>query len=577
MSSEGVTVMPYGPLPRGASNASISPVAGSRRPIDAARAGEPQDPVLVEDAGVRPQLAEAGRHREDVDVEVARGDADDRVGALVGHPGGAVRSGDHAVRRRAAREVDLVDLAGRRIEPAESPVPLARVPDAPVRGGSDVVRMGAIRHAVGLGGERQLADGHRGAGEASVVAAGSGGGSGHRGRGGATRASVRVRRACTQPVEACGSGVELAAGWQATTRLAARRSGARRVAGRMAIMVFDTSSPRRWLQPRAGGRPLRPTCRRFEGRTTARGRARSRAMSSPRPRAARPCRRRPARASGRPRPRCSTLPSRTSTDSRTGNVHSIGPGSDWKRVIPTYESSPATSTCVCPPTSGSATQASAWRLDTKTPGWISDQARRRSISALIAGTTVAEVADDRVVRDGHDRRVGVRVDREDPLRGLAADDVLDRAADAAGDVQVRRDAEPGLADLVRVRPPAEARHDARAADGAAEQRRRAPPACSNPSAEPDAAAAADDDLCLGERDAGRGLRLAPDDPATRSAGSSSGSKLVTVGAGALLVPTSTRDGVRRHGEQPDRRVERRVLEQAAGPALAHEPPRTHRA
>ena len=52
------------------------------------------------------------------------------------------------------------------------------------------------------------------------------------------------------------------------------------------------------------------------------------------------------------------------------------------------------------------------------------------------------------------------------LGRLAADDVLDRPADPAGDVQVRRDPRPGLADLHRVGSPAGARHDPRDADGA---------------------------------------------------------------------------------------------------------------
>src|SRR5207253_5891871 len=51
----------------------------------------------------------------------------------------------------------------------------------------------------------------------------------------------------------------------------------------------------------------------------------------------------------------------------------------------------------------------------------------------------------------------------------AADHVLDRTADPARDVEVRRDPGPGLADLVAVRPPAEAGHSPRAANRAAEQ------------------------------------------------------------------------------------------------------------
>ena len=84
---------------------------------------------------------------------------------------------------------------------------------------------------------------------------------------------------------------------------------------------------------------------------------------------------------------------------------------------------------------------------------------------------LAEVADHRIVRPRDDRRIRILVDREDPLRSLAADHVLDRAADAARDVELRRDARAGLADLVGVRAPAEVRHDARAADRAAEERR----------------------------------------------------------------------------------------------------------
>ena len=118
---------------------------------------------------------------------------------------------------------------------------------------------------------------------------------------------------------------------------------------------------------------------------------------------------------------------------------------------------------------------------------------------------LGQVADHGVVGAGEDRRLGVGVDREDLLRALAAGDVLGGAADAAGDVEVGRDLRAGLADLVGVRAPAGARHDARAADRA----RRAGPASSSRIAEAlgraDAAAAADDDLRLGERDAGRRL------------------------------------------------------------------------
>src|SRR5207244_11911301 len=61
------------------------------------------------------------------------------------------------------------------------------------------------------------------------------------------------------------------------------------------------------------------------------------------------------------------------------------------------------------------------------------------------------------------------LDHEDPLGGLATDDVLDRAADAARDVEVRRDPRARLPDLVGMRSPPEVRDDARPSDGPAEE------------------------------------------------------------------------------------------------------------
>src|SRR6266568_6981816 len=69
------------------------------------------------------------------------------------------------------------------------------------------------------------------------------------------------------------------------------------------------------------------------------------------------------------------------------------------------------------------------------------------------GNDLADVTDDGVVRTGEHRRVRIGVDHQNPLRALAADHVLDRAADPAGDVEIRGDPRPGLPDLVRVRPP----------------------------------------------------------------------------------------------------------------------------
>ena len=72
-------------------------------------------------------------------------DARDRVLPALGDPGRAVRPDDHAVRRRALAERDLLDLAGLRIEDAERALALRRVPDGAVRRGRDVVRMRAAR------------------------------------------------------------------------------------------------------------------------------------------------------------------------------------------------------------------------------------------------------------------------------------------------------------------------------------------------------------------------------------------------------------------------------------------------
>src|SRR6185295_2058338 len=110
-----------------------------------------------------------------------------------------------------------------------------------------------------------------------------------------------------------------------------------------------------------------------------------------------------------------------------------------------------------------------------------------------------EVADHRVVGYVHDRRLGIRVDREDVLRGLDADHVLDRAADPAGDIHTRGDPLSGLADLVGVWPPAGARDDARTADRGTEQLGQLLEV-GEALAAPDAAPAPDDDLGIAQRD-----------------------------------------------------------------------------
>src|SRR5262245_31683411 len=84
---------------------------------------------------------------------------------------------------------------------------------------------------------------------------------------------------------------------------------------------------------------------------------------------------------------------------------------------------------------------------------------------------LVQVADDPEVGVLEDRRVRVLVDRDDHARALHPDLVLDRARDADGDVEPRRDALPRLADLGGVRIPARVDHGAGGPDRAAERAR----------------------------------------------------------------------------------------------------------
>src|SRR3954453_1396839 len=81
------------------------------------------------------------------------------------------------------------------------------------------------------------------------------------------------------------------------------------------------------------------------------------------------------------------------------------------------------------------------------------------------GQDLVQVAHDAQVRELEDRSVRVLVDRDDVLRGLHADLVLDRAGDAGGQVELRRDGLAGLADLGGVGVPAGVDHGARGGDG----------------------------------------------------------------------------------------------------------------
>src|SRR4051794_25281894 len=91
------------------------------------------------------------------------------------------------------------------------------------------------------------------------------------------------------------------------------------------------------------------------------------------------------------------------------------------------------------------------------------------------GDDLVEVADDPEVGELEDRGVAVLVDRDDVLRGLHADLVLDRARDAGREVELRRDGLARLADLPGVRVPAGVdhraggRHGGVAAEGAGQR------------------------------------------------------------------------------------------------------------
>src|SRR3978361_484259 len=70
------------------------------------------------------------------------------------------------------------------------------------------------------------------------------------------------------------------------------------------------------------------------------------------------------------------------------------------------------------------------------------------------GDDLVQIADHAEIRELEDRRVRILVDRQDVLRVLHPDLVLDRAGHTGGQVELRRDRLAGLADLGRVGVPA---------------------------------------------------------------------------------------------------------------------------
>src|SRR5581483_6877586 len=123
---------------------------------------------------------------------------------------------------------------------------------------------------------------------------------------------------------------------------------------------------------------------------------------------------------------------------------------------------------------------------------------------------LVQVADDAEVAELEDRGVRILVDRDDDVRVLHADLVLDRARDAEGDVELRRDGLARLADLGRVRIPAGVDDRTGRPDRAAERLRELLRERELLRAA-EAAAAGDDDLGVLDRGAGRLLELLADD------------------------------------------------------------------
>src|SRR6185437_7853665 len=81
------------------------------------------------------------------------------------------------------------------------------------------------------------------------------------------------------------------------------------------------------------------------------------------------------------------------------------------------------------------------------------------------------IAHDAVVRQLEDGCLAVLVDRDDRARRAHAGQMLDRAGDAARDVQVGTHEPPGLSDLIAVRTPAIIRDGTRGAHGRVAERR----------------------------------------------------------------------------------------------------------
>src|SRR5215472_17075066 len=111
--------------------------------VDAALAGEPDHAILAEYRGVEIGAGERRRQRVQLNLLGLGVDPRDRVLAALGESGVAVGPDDHAVRRGAVAERNLLELAGLRIEASGEALLLAAEPDRAVGCRRDVVRVGA--------------------------------------------------------------------------------------------------------------------------------------------------------------------------------------------------------------------------------------------------------------------------------------------------------------------------------------------------------------------------------------------------------------------------------------------------
>jgi hypothetical protein len=196
----------------------------------------------------------------------------------------------------------------------------------------------------------------------------------------------------------------------------------------------------------------------------------------------------------------------------------------------------------------------------RVPARLPQPARARR-AARRGGGDLEQVADHDEIGELGDRGVGIAVHRDDRLRGLHPDLVLDGAADPEREVELRLDDLARLTDLLGVRDPARVHCGARRPDGATELRRQLldDPEALRPT---HAAAARDDDPSLLDRGRDRRGRHAVDDRHQRQSQLADGiGRLDRSGPGCRLGG---------HDVRPDRHDAALPAEPARGVELAAE-------